>query len=87
MVAFKGMLVTPAKRAGISVPDDLDCFNSADYPHWIVFCEIQLGAAMPTPTAHWDNAKIIASISNDDITKIIMTELIDLGIQIGYPIP
>ncbi len=85
MLAFKGMLVEPGKRAGISVPDDLDNYDKGDYPHWEVFCRIQLGASMPTAIAHWDNAKIIASISDNDITKITYEQLEELGIQIGYP--
>lgn len=87
MLAFDAMLIEPAKQADISIPDDLDCFHSADYPHWVVFCEIQLGKPMPRPSAHWNNAKVIASISNDDITKITYAELEELGLQIGYPTP
>lgn len=87
MLAFKEMLINPAKHAGISIPDNLDCFDSTSYPHWVVFCAIQLGSSMPQPTSHWHNAKVIADVNDDDITKVTLTELEELGLQLGYPNP
>lgn len=44
MLAFPGMIADAAVRAGIKVPDDLDEYDPLKYPHWHIFCMVQLGA-------------------------------------------
>lgn len=83
MIAFPEMLVGPAKKAGMIVPENAREFDPNKYPHFQVFCKIQIGISMPSPTAHWDNAEIIVKIPDDKIKKITMAELIDLGIHIS----
>ena len=70
MKAFPEMIALAAEKAGIKLPPDLENFEPSDYPHWVVFSRIQLGSAMPYPGVDWDNAKVIAAISNEDIFKI-----------------
>jgi len=60
MLAFPEMIAPAAKEAGIKLPPDLENFDSKAYPHWQVFCRMQLGQPMPHASAHWDNAKVIA---------------------------
>ena len=81
MVAFPTMLVAPAKDAGIEVPDDLDNYDKELYPHFFVFCVVQLGRPMPHPSAHFDNAKIIGKISLNAIRQITPSQLMALDFQ------
>jgi hypothetical protein len=81
MVAFHGMLAGPAVSAGIKLPEDLENYNTEEYPHWEVYCLLQLCRPLPYPAAHWDNAKIIASIPDDKIKKVTIAELVTFGFQ------
>jgi hypothetical protein len=87
MIAFDEMLVKPAEEAGIKVPSDLENYDANEYPHWKVFCNVQLGSPMPNWTAHWENAKMVAGVSTDKIKTIKMSELMELGLQIGFSTP
>lgn len=79
MIAFAVMLVTPAKAAGIKVPKDPDKYNSKKYPHWHVYISLQCGRRLPSPTSHWNNAKVIAAISDIAIRKITYGDVCELG--------
>ena len=70
MIAFPDMLVTPAEAAGMKVPENLKEFSHNEYPHWYVYCAVQLGAPMPYASAHFDNAVLIAKIPDTDIRSI-----------------
>lgn len=87
MIAFPGLLVGPAEEAGIKVPpgdpDTLE-FDRAEFPHWYVFVTMQLGASMPGPTAHWDNAKVVATLSDEEIKTATPEQLIERGFAIGF---
>jgi hypothetical protein len=82
MFAFPGMLVEAAIKAGMKVPNDPDSFDANEYPHFLVFCTVQLGTSMPYPGVHFDNAKVVASIPNDQITKVTLSDLISAGLCI-----
>ena len=91
MIAFPEMLVGPAKKAGMSTPPieavrdgkwDINVF-----PHWTVFCNIQLGSPLPSPTSHWVNAEIIAAIPEKAIKKLTFDQLVNRGVEVGFPIP
>jgi len=83
MLAFPSMLENPAIQAGMSVPLNSDDFdkNKEKYPHFFVFCLMQLGRSMPRPSSHWDNAKIIAEIPIEKISSITIGEILDLGFE------
>lgn len=81
MLAFPGMLINPAKQAGMKVPEDADNFDPNEFPHFKAFCNIQLGQPMPSPTSHWENAKIVASIPQEKIFTITIGEMLNMGIQ------
>lgn len=87
MFAFPDMLKYAAELAGIKTPENCEDFNPEYYPHFEVFCIMQLGQPMPYPGVHFDNAKIIASIPDDKIKLITGQELLDLGFKVGTPIP
>lgn len=87
MIAFARMLVPAAEEAGIKVPEDPENFDESVYPYWNVFLTVQLGAPMPNWSAHWNNAKLIASLSDEEIRTITYQQLLDKGLEIGTPIP
>lgn len=83
MVGFDGMLTAPAEKAGIKVPPDLENYNPNEYPHWYVFSKVQLGTSMPNPTAHWQNAEIIAKIPQEDIFSVSVEDILGMGFLHG----
>lgn len=87
MIAFPETLIGPATEAGMKVPADPEDFDPEQYPHFQVFLNVQLGAPLPSPNSHWENAKIVANISESKIREISLGELEELGFEIGFPIP
>ena len=91
MIAYASMLVAPAEEAGIAVPEemtnkhgeDIDLFKDSHKRFWI-FCAMQLGAPMPFPSAHWENAKVIAALKDDELETITPAQLRNRGFAIGY---
>lgn len=45
------------------------------------FCAVQLGRRMGALNEHWDNAKVIAAIPDNEIKKVSLNDLIDLGLS------
>ena len=84
MLAFPEMIAPAAKEAGMKVPENLEDFDPKKYPHWQVFCKVQLGAPMPNASAHWDNAKIVTKVSEDKIMQVSYEELVGMGLTIGF---
>lgn len=86
MIAFASMLTEPAKQAGMSVPldkklnDNLEGYREA-YPHFYVFCTVQLGRSVPYHGVHWENAKIIAGIPAEKLLHMTLHDLEDLGFR------
>ena len=79
MFAFKGMLAGAAEGAGMKVPPNPDGEWKADeYPRFHIFCTLQLGCAM-YPGEHWDNAKVIAAIPDDQIKLVTVEDLVKAG--------
>ena len=80
MMAFPGMLVDAAEEANMKVPPDTDEFEPLEYPHFHCFCLLQLGRAI-TWGEHWDNAKIIAAVSEDKIKTMSLEDFLTLGLS------
>ena len=78
MIAFPSMIVDAAKNAGIKIPSDLDDFDKNEFPHWYVFCALQLGRPM-RPGAQWDNAKVLAELSEDKIKSMTFEDFEQAG--------
>lgn len=87
MLAFPSMLRPAAKAAGIKVPEDLEDYDKNKYPHWYIFCVMQLGASMPYPGVAFDNAKVVAEIEKDELETITAQQLFDRGFYVGTTIP
>lgn len=84
MIAFPGMLVSAAEKAGMGVPEDPDNFEnvSEQYPHFYVYCLCQL--ARPVfHGEHWENAKVIAALSEEEIKEITLEQLQEKGFCFG----
>ena len=85
MLVFPSMLITAALAAGIKVPsEDFDEENldsiKEDYPHFVVFCHLQLNRRM-SPGEHWENAKIIAKIPEKDLKAMMLEDFLKLGLH------
>lgn len=92
MIAFPSMLLNPAREAGMKTPDDvpnedLSNVDKEQYDHFYVYCCMQLGAPMPSPSSHWDNAKVIAAIPAEKIRTMKPADIIKLGFETGYSKP
>lgn len=77
MIVFPGMLAVAAEKAGMPVPTlsgEFDSFDKKAYPHFHVFCEAQLGRPMQ-PGEHWENAKVIAAFSVEEIRQATPEDL------------
>lgn len=79
MLMFPGMLVEAAEKAGMKVPEDPDNFSPDEFPHFHVFCNIQLGVPLPSWDVHWENAKVIAGLSDKEVKSISFAGLEEKG--------
>ena len=87
MIAFPRLLCKPALRAGILVPKNQDNYDPDDYPHWHLFLTAQLGQPMPCWNVQWDNAKVVAGLTIEQVKTVTLIGLKRRGFQIGLPIP
>lgn len=86
MLAFESLIVGAAEKAKMKVPptEQIDKqWDTSEYPHFKVFCTIQLGRAMSNFTQHWTNAKLIAEIPDDRIRLITLEDLEALGVELA----
>lgn len=84
MLAFPSMLVGAAEAAGIKCPPDPDdekSWKKEEYLHFFVFCNVQLGRSMRSPSQHWDNAKIIAALTEAECKTVTPAHLTDKGFE------
>ena len=86
-MAYPRMISGAARDAGIEVPEDPEDYDKDKYPRWYIFCIMQLGASMPYPGVHFDNAKIIAEIKDDELETVTAQQLFDRGFYTGATIP
>jgi hypothetical protein len=66
----------------MKVPEDPDNkkWNNGEFPHFTVFCNVQLARPCVYPGEHFENAKVIAVIPDDEITTITLEGLIGKGL-------
>lgn len=97
MMAYPSMLMAAAMRAGMKVPPDgtpivamgaighvdVDVgFSPFEYPHFAVFCAVQLWRPVKWGE-HWENAQIIADIPMSHPGQVNLKELIRKGLHYG----
>lgn len=82
MLAFPSMLLSAAEQAGMKTPelDENDEFDRNKFPHFAVFCAVQLCRPMISLGEHWDNAKVIAEIPEHEIRTISLEGLLKRGL-------
>jgi hypothetical protein len=84
MIVFESLLMKPASDAGMKVPDDPDKgFSAHEFPHFQVFCTLQLARPMSSPSQHWENAKIIAAVPEDKIRTMKLDDFVALGVDMN----
>lgn len=86
MIVFPSMLLEPAAKAGIKTPTPVNdnddwWWNLEEFPHFSVFCIVQLCRPMKMDGEQWRNAKVIAAISEENIKEVTLTELISMGLE------
>lgn len=75
-IQHRESLIGVAKQVGIAVPDDTS--NDAKYPHWRLFCMIQLERPINSDDALLHNAKVIAAIPKNKIRSIVFGDISNL---------
>ena len=75
MLVYPGMLVGAAEKAGMKVPPDPDNFDPEEYPHFDLFCLLQLARSMQWGE-QFDNAKILAEIPIEELRKMTVKQLV-----------
>lgn len=84
MLAFPSMITRAAKEAGMKIPDlsNTDEFDAKEFPHFQVFCSIQLCRPIDWQASEPEhNSKIIASIPDDEIELVTLEKLLSMGIK------
>ena len=82
MIIFAGMLEEAAKRAGIKVPPNPDKgYDPNTYPHFSVFCSVQLCRPLTSWGEHWENAEVVAAIPEKDLKTITLDQLLKKGLR------
>lgn len=89
MIVFESMLLSAATTAGMKTPPIEQCdndthpFTREEYPHFTVFCAVQLARPVSYHGEHWENAKVIAAVPEVEICSIDLPTLIEKGLIVG----
>jgi hypothetical protein len=81
MIAFPSMLCDAAENAGMAVPPDPENFDREEYPHFWIFCALQLARSTPYHGVHWDNAKVIAGLEVEKLKTMMLSDFEAAGFQ------
>ena len=85
MLAFPCMITHFAKEAGMKIPDlseGKDEFDGKEYPHFQVFCNVQLCRPMDMGGGEPDhNAKVIMEFSEEEIKEVTLENLLLKGLR------
>lgn len=79
MISNPRMIEQAARDAGMKVPPDVtEDYDKEEYPHWAVYCTLQLGVPVRWGN-HWKNARIIAQVPEEKIKTMTVRDFEDLG--------
>lgn len=78
MLIFPDQIANAATQAGMKVPPDPEAFNPNEFPHFHVYCNVQLCRKI-TWGNHWRNAEIIAAIPEQQLRTLTLEQLERLG--------
>lgn len=79
MIAFPSMLISAAQNAGMAYPKNPDKYSKNKYPHFFVFCHLQLGRRMQMGE-QFTNAEIIAKIPVEELKTMELTDFLAKGL-------
>jgi len=70
-------LAQAASNSGMKMPDNPESYSAYEYPHFAMYVMAQMCRKIPNehPSAHWYNARLISTFSED---AILGTSLADL---------
>jgi hypothetical protein len=80
MIIFPRMLVEASIKAGIKVPEDPDKYDPKCFPHFDIFCKVQLCRSIRWGE-HWENAEVVARIPESKLETITILDLIADGLS------
>lgn len=83
MIVFPHMLTPAAKEAGMKYPPDPDNYEQEEYPHFWVFCALQLCRSMSSHNQHWENAIVIAKIPEDRLKTMTVSDFEKEGVVLS----
>lgn len=81
-IPYRSILIIPAWDAGMKIPKDVEDFDPKEYPHFALFCKIQIDKEMKIEREHWYNAIAIAKIPEKKLKKITKKELRKRGVSL-----
>lgn len=89
MLCFEMMLAQAAADAGMKVPPEekmdakgVCAWDREEYPHFFIFCLLQLNRGMSSPDQHWNNAKAIAKIDGEALKTMTMADFAKAGVDL-----
>lgn len=85
MMVYPSMLISAAEQAGMKCPtiEELGKKEKVDknkYPHFSVFCTLQLGRSIQWGE-QFENAKIIAAFSEEELKKATLEDFLKKGLH------
>lgn len=81
MIIYPSMLIDAAEKAGMRVPKNPDeGFDTKKFAHFNIFCTVQLCRPVRWGE-HWDNAKVVARIPNENLDKVTLQDLLNDGLE------
>jgi hypothetical protein len=88
MISSADMITLAAERYGIPCPSieelhehDIDHFKE-EYPKFWLYCVCQIGRSIFWGE-HWDNARVISELKDDEIMTITPEQLEERGFSFG----
>lgn len=78
---FPEMFKVHIKDSNLKLPKDFEKYNREEYPHFYIFIELHCARPININTLK-DNANIIASISDEEIKKVTIEQLLKMGLWI-----
>ena len=81
MVYDPSEIVEAAEKARMPVPPNPDRFDEEIFPHFHVFCVLQLGRTVNHINECYTNAKVIAQVPSEKIKEISLHELTKMGLS------
>lgn len=62
---------------------DESAWDKEDYPHFFIFCQLQLGRSMSSADQHWLNAKVIAGLDENKIKTMTFNDFVKAGVDMS----